>query len=116
MENYLNKGLRPIRESITQTNWQKHYHGPEAEKEYARKYSFSDRSRYYWPNPDVQQALTRLLANLEQYPPPLTFLSQFLPGQYERVRRGVLQSTPRALIYDKIMSVVADYAYACGFV
>jgi D-tagatose-1,6-bisphosphate aldolase subunit GatZ/KbaZ len=93
--------------------WEKYYTGSESTMRFARKYSYSDRSRYYWPNPGVQKALTRLLHNLE-HPVSPTLLSQFLPAQYERVREGVLENTPRGLIYDKIRSVVADYAHACG--
>jgi D-tagatose-1,6-bisphosphate aldolase subunit GatZ/KbaZ len=95
--------------------WQNYYAGSESQLQLARKYSFSDRSRYYWPAQAVQQALARLLANLEKYPAPLTLLSQFLPEQYKQVRLGLLENTPRMLIHSKIMAVVDDYAYACGF-
>lgn len=96
-------------------HWQKYYAGPEPYLRFARKYSFSDRSRYYWPDPQVQQALARLIGNLQQHPVPLTLLSQFLPLQYERVKAGILASTPTELINDKIAAVLADYAYACGY-
>jgi D-tagatose-1,6-bisphosphate aldolase subunit GatZ/KbaZ len=97
------------------TYWKKYYAGSESRQHFARKYSFSDRSRYYWPQPEVQQALARLLDNLRQYPVPLTLLSQFLPVQYEKVRAGILPNSPSELINDRITAVVADYAYACGF-
>lgn len=35
-------------------NWKKHYHGDDNALWFKRKYSFSDRSRYYMPNPKVQ--------------------------------------------------------------
>lgn len=95
--------------------WQKYYAGNEPQVQLARKYSFSDRSRYYWPDQDVQKALVRLIENLEKNPPPLTLLSQFLPVQYAQVRAGYLANLPHDLIYDKIRAVVDDYAYACGF-
>lgn len=95
--------------------WQKYYAGSEPKVQLARKYSFSDRSRYYWPDQEVKKSLDLLLANLESHPPPLTLLSQFLPAQYEQVRAGSLVNAPRELIYNKIAKVVADYAYACGF-
>jgi D-tagatose-1,6-bisphosphate aldolase subunit GatZ/KbaZ len=94
--------------------WAKYYSGSPEERRFARKYSLSDRSRYYWPVPSVQVALDRLLSNLGQGPLPLTLLSQYLPHQYERVREGALMNHPRALILDKITSVLSDYAYACG--
>jgi D-tagatose-1,6-bisphosphate aldolase subunit GatZ/KbaZ len=96
-------------------HWQKYYAGNEPRIQLARRYSFSDRLRYYWPDQEVKQSLARLLTNLEEYSPPLTLLSQFLPVQYERVRAGLLANLPRTLIHDKIASVVSDYAYACGF-
>jgi D-tagatose-1,6-bisphosphate aldolase subunit GatZ/KbaZ len=95
--------------------WQKYYTGSEPHIQLSRKYSFSDRARYYWPDQEVKKSLNCLLDNLGKYPPPLTLLSQFLPAQYERVRAGLLTNLPRHLIYDKIASVVSDYAYACGF-
>lgn len=36
--------------------WKSYYHGNEDEKAFKRKYSFSDRSRYYWLNPAVENA------------------------------------------------------------
>jgi D-tagatose-1,6-bisphosphate aldolase subunit GatZ/KbaZ len=96
-------------------DWEKYYAGSPEGQQFARKYSFSDRSRYYWPIPSVQEALKTLLYNLVQKPLPLTLLSQYLPVQYHRVRDGQLDNNPRALIIDKIASVLSDYAYACGF-
>ena len=93
-------------------HWRNHYHGDAGEQRFARKYSFSDRSRYYWPVPEVQSALARLLDNLEANPIPLTTLSQFMPEQYREVRQGRLANQPQAIIQSKITSVLDDYAYA----
>jgi len=95
--------------------WKKYYSGDESELEFARKYSFSDRSRYYWPVSDVQQALSKLFENLERKTVPLTLLSQYMPVQYNKVRSGELANSPKAWVYDKIMSVLSDYAFACGY-
>ncbi|OGJ91398.1 MAG: tagatose-bisphosphate aldolase [Candidatus Raymondbacteria bacterium RifOxyA12_full_50_37] len=95
-------------------HWKKHYHGSEEDKKYSRKYSFSDRSRYYWPNADLEKAVGLLIANLEKHPVPLTLLSQYMPGQYKRVRNEALATNPTALIYDRIMEAIDDYAYAVG--
>jgi D-tagatose-1,6-bisphosphate aldolase subunit GatZ/KbaZ len=59
--------------------------------------------------------MAHLLHNLERHPAPLTALSQFLPIQYERVRTGALANMPGDLVYHKIRTVLADYAYACGY-
>jgi D-tagatose-1,6-bisphosphate aldolase subunit GatZ/KbaZ len=96
-------------------HWEKYYTGSDAYIQFARKYSFSDRSRYYWPHAQVQKSLARVLDNLERHPVPLTLLSQFLPMQYERVRAGALPNAPRAHIHDKIRHVLTDYAHACGY-
>ncbi len=94
-------------------DWKSYYTGDPVYLRYARKYSYSDRSRYYWPKPGVQEALSRLLRNLRDYPPPLTLLSQFLPAQYESVRGGRLRLDPEVLIEDKIREVLRVYSRAC---
>lgn len=95
-------------------HWRKYYQGDERELAFKRKYSFSDRIRYYWPEPAVQKALDRLMANLTEHPIPETLLSQFMPDQYHKVRAGVISPTPQALILDKIGEVLAMYDRACG--
>jgi D-tagatose-1,6-bisphosphate aldolase subunit GatZ/KbaZ len=95
-------------------HWQKYYHGDAAAQALARKYSFSDRARYYWPAAEVQAALARLLENLEQKPLPLALVSQFLPEQYRQIQAGALENRPRALLQDKIALVLGEYAFACG--
>ena len=94
-------------------DWQAHYHGTLQEQAFARKYSLSDRSRYYWGDPQVQSALGRLLQNLGEKPLPRTLLSQFLPLQLERVLGGQIENSPQALILDKINSVLESYTFAC---
>ena len=95
-------------------HWTSYYHGEPYEVAFARRYSYSDRSRYYWNHPEVQAALARLYENLARYPPPLTLLSQFLPGQYARVREGQLGLRPQEWVHDHIASVLLGYARACG--
>ncbi len=110
-------GLRRALEEAMLENprhWQKYYRGSEVDLRFARSFSFSDRCRYYWPQPGVQQALQRLLRNLTECPVPLTLLSQFMPDQYERVREARLTTLPTDLVRDKIARVLALYADACG--
>lgn len=95
-------------------HWRNYYHGNEAALRFARKYSFSDRSRYYWPQPDVAAALDRLLANLTIHPSPLSLLSQYLPIQSTAVRDGIIRNHPTAMIHHKILEVTEQYAQACG--
>ena len=96
------------------TRWQGYYEGTEQEQRLARRYSYSDRSRYYWPTPELTAATERLLDNLDEHSIPLPLLSQHLPDQYRRVRAGLLPLQPRALVVDHVRDVLRDYAFACG--
>jgi len=95
-------------------HWQKHYHGSDEEVRYCRKYSYSDRVRYYWPQPEIQNALNLLFENLSQRPAVLTLLSQYMPVQYHKVRAEKIANNPVELIRDKIMEVISCYSYACS--
>jgi D-tagatose-1,6-bisphosphate aldolase subunit GatZ/KbaZ len=92
-------------------DWQKYYSGSPAEQAYKRKYSLSDRIRYYWPHPEVQAALQRLLHNLSENPVPPTLVSQLIP---ELMLRKQDLLTPQAFILASITAVLQDYKAACG--
>ncbi len=94
--------------------WKSYYRGEAATVSLARKYSYSDRVRYYWTGAEVTQALDLLLQNLESSPPPLTLIGQYLPGQYKRLRAGQIENRPAELIHDRIREVAQGYAWACG--
>src|ERR1039458_8502679 len=94
--------------------WQGYYEGDAQAQRLARRYSYSDRIRYYWPDRQVQQAQSRLLANLGAVDIPLPLLSQYLPDQYTRVRRGELASEPTALAVDRVRDVLRAYTQACN--
>ena len=94
--------------------WEGYYPGGPAARRLLRRYSYSDRIRYYWSYPDVEDAQRRLFANLAAREIPQTLLSQYLPQQYERVRHGVLESVPEALVFDRIRDTLEDYAVACN--
>lgn len=94
-------------------HWEGHYRGSAESQAFARKFSLSDRVRYYWSDESVQAALSRLVRNLTRTPPPISLLSQFAPAQCARVRAGMLENTPAALIGDRIELVLQDYEYAC---
>ncbi len=95
-------------------HWKAYYRGDEARRRFARQFSFSDRIRYYWPRPEVDAALERLLANLLAQPPPLPLLSQHLPGPYEAVREGRISAQPGDLVRYRISEVVRLYSRACA--
>ena len=91
--------------------WQKHYHGQYWEIDLKKKYSFSDRCRYYMPDPDVQGALNKLLFNFQQGV-PLNLLSQFLPKQYVKIREGKLDNNPEMILIDNVCEVINNYCFA----
>lgn len=93
-------------------NWKKHYHGTEKETSLARKYSFSDRCRYYIGEKDVVSAIDRLFENLSSVEIPINILHQYMPVQYEKVIRGQLESDPRRLAKDGVLNYMLDYEYA----
>jgi D-tagatose-1,6-bisphosphate aldolase subunit GatZ/KbaZ len=93
--------------------WKPYYHGDEQQQKYARAYSLSDRCRYYWPQPPIQQAIDRLIENLGG-PLPLALLSQYLPCEYDAVREGRIENSAAALVRHHIQRVLRIYAEACG--
>jgi D-tagatose-1,6-bisphosphate aldolase subunit GatZ/KbaZ len=94
--------------------WKNYYRGDERALRLARKYSYSDRVRYYWPQPTVASALRQLIDNLTANAAPSSLLSQYLPNQAEAARRGEIENRPAELIRHKILEVLNQYAYACG--
>lgn len=92
-------------------HWKKHYHGTDAEIALKRKYSFSDRSRYYYTTDAVKAAIDTLLDNLKDGC-PLNLLSQFMPIQYTKVREGILKNDPKELVLDRIGNTIDEYLYA----
>lgn len=92
--------------------WSKHYQGNERELRLKRKYSFSDRCRYYMPYPEVNSAKDKLIYNLRTIGIPLNLLSQYMPIQYTKVREGILENDPVELIKDRIINTIEEYLYA----
>ncbi|MGW5351405.1 D-tagatose-bisphosphate aldolase, class II, non-catalytic subunit [Streptomyces sp. NPDC004031] len=92
--------------------WEGYYPGGADAQRLARRYSYSDRLRYYWPDPEIEAAQERLLRNLSAVDIPLPLLSAHLPLQYARVRRGELAPRPRDLAVDHVRDVLRDYARA----
>lgn len=89
--------------------WEKYYHGSKDDIKIARKYSLSDRCRYYLGDPEVIESVRRLIRNLGTVEIPITLLSQYLPQQYAKVREGTLENTAESILRDKIRSVIDIY-------
>jgi D-tagatose-1,6-bisphosphate aldolase subunit GatZ/KbaZ len=91
-----------------------HYTGDAQAMHLLRRYSYSDRVRYYWNEPQVKQAVDTLMLNLRQTAIPETMLSAFLPEQYRAVRAGTLQPDAHSMIIHGIRQVLRAYAGACS--
>ncbi len=90
---------------IQPVNWKKYYHGTEAEQAFKRKFSLSDRARYYWVQSEVQLALERLMKNLGDGALPNALLSQYMG------KTGL--SASQVMAY-KVGIVLDDYFTSCG--
>ncbi|MEJ5225558.1 MAG: class II D-tagatose-bisphosphate aldolase, non-catalytic subunit [Anaerolineales bacterium] len=86
-------------------HWKKYYHGDAYEQAFKRKYSLSDRARYYWGQPEVQDAFQRLMTNLGEKPLPYALLSQFV---------GETDLTARQVLHQKVGRVLETYRAACN--
>jgi D-tagatose-1,6-bisphosphate aldolase subunit GatZ/KbaZ len=77
-----------------------------------RRFSLSDRCRYYWTCPEVQGALRRLFANLEGQRLLRGLVSQYLPGAVETAAE-MGPGLPGRLARDHVRRVLSRYARAC---
>jgi len=93
-------------------HWKNHYFGDDARKKFLCKYSYSDRCRYYLPTRNVKNSLNLLIRNLKNVKIPMTLISQFMPLQYDNIRRGLIKNEPISLIKNAIMNRLNDYYYA----
>lgn len=94
-------------------NWEKYYHGTADEQRLQRHFSYSDRIRYYWPNPEITSAINALFALLDGVEIPETLISQYLQGSYERVRDGKVRPYAHALSIAAVDAVLDIYFKAC---
>ncbi len=115
-----NDGLSRLRDTMDMVmlqdpkHWKKYYPGTENQQLFKRKYSFSDRSRYYWPDESINAAKDRLIDNLRKNKIPLSLLSQFMPYQFYEILEGRLVNEPMELVLNYIQIVTGIYSRACG--
>jgi D-tagatose-1,6-bisphosphate aldolase subunit GatZ/KbaZ len=93
--------------------WQAFYQSFEKNQPLYRRFSYSDRIRYYWPDEKIRSASKLRFSNLESVDIPLPLISQFMPQQYDAIRAGNLDNSPTALVKAKIKQVTQIYAEAC---
>jgi len=92
--------------------WQGYYDGDPTTQQMARRYSYSDRLRYYWADDEVDGARRSLLENLDRVGIPMPLVSQFLTRQYDRIRAGELELSANALVIDRVRDAMRPYAQA----
>ena len=94
--------------------WHAYYSGSETKRRILRHFSYSDRIRYYWPDPQAQRTVNGLLRELQgaDFIEPL--ISQYLPRLYDRVRSGDIRAEPHPLIIESIRDCLRKHFAACG--
>ena len=105
---------KDLRSNIVQTlddvmlkypeHWEKYYCGTDGEQAFKRKFSLSDRARYYWAQREVQGAFEQLMKNLGSKPLPFGLLRQFT---------GETDLTASQVIKMKVGRVLDMYRSAC---
>ena len=95
-------------------HWESHYAGDAAQRAYLRHFSYSDRIRYYWTDPAVEAAVTRLHALVGETALPTPLVSQYFPQHLAAVAAGTLPGTAAALLEETVRHALAPYADACG--
>lgn len=93
-------------------NWRKYYRGTEQEVRLKRRYSLSDRCRYYFQDPRVQAAMEKLFDNIDSVKIPQGLLRQFMPNEFIKVREGMMRCEARELVKSHVIEVVEEYNYA----
>lgn len=96
-------------------NWKNHYKGTGKMIKFERKYSFSDRCRYYLPNSEVDYSLHKMLSNLSTTEIPLALISQYMPSQYKKIRLNQLNNNAESLLKDKVKECIDDYSFATQY-
>lgn len=95
---------------VNPQHWEHHYAGDTDAMRLLRRYSYSDRARYYWTQPEVKEAVELLITNLQECAIPETMLSAYLPEEYAAVRAETLQPEAKAIVTHHIRTVLRRYA------
>jgi D-tagatose-1,6-bisphosphate aldolase subunit GatZ/KbaZ len=91
-------------------NWIRHYHGNDQQLALMRKYSLSDRCRYYLDRPRVDAAIKLLLENVNASPLSFGLLYQYFPRQAESIIAGKLDKSAEALLKEQVCYILRTYA------
>ncbi|WP_415183812.1 class II D-tagatose-bisphosphate aldolase non-catalytic subunit [Phaeovulum sp.] len=90
--------------------WRDYYQGTAEEIAMLRSFSYSDRIRYYWSDPEVAAALAHLIQNLKDAHLSETVVSQYFSG----LEFGDIPTNPEDLISRHIEACVRRYFIATG--
>jgi len=90
-------------------HWQSHYPGAPDEQRRLRHFSYSDRIRYYWPDPRAAAAVDRLFDRLGTGLIPETLISQHLARLYPSVLTGEVSPRPRELCIAAVNQALDGY-------
>lgn len=97
------------------SKWAKYYHGTGKEIAIKRRFSLSDRARYYFAMPEIREAISKLVDNIDKEEIPTGLLYQYMPIQYKKVRDGKLKKDAKSLLMSFVMDAADDYNYAAGY-
>ncbi len=94
-------------------HWQRYYEQTGNSLTLQLQYSLSDRIRYYWPQPEIVDAVNRVCSLFDQAQPPISLISQYLPAAVEPLREGRLKLSAHEMIIHHIRTVLEQYSNAC---
>ncbi|MFN4203684.1 MAG: class II D-tagatose-bisphosphate aldolase non-catalytic subunit [Tabrizicola sp.] len=92
-------------------HWQAHVHGQTADPRSERHFGLADRIRYYWPAPAAQQAVSRLLADLDGRRLPDTLLAAHFRAEEIASARESRHCLPRALALARVQTALRPYFF-----
>jgi D-tagatose-1,6-bisphosphate aldolase subunit GatZ/KbaZ len=93
--------------------WQHHYQGTPEGLRFLRHFSFRDRIRYYWSEPESMRAVNRLIQNMHRPIPP-ALLRQYLPDLHAAGQRGANDADACEIIRQRICAELRSYVDACA--
>ncbi|MCE5188691.1 MAG: class II D-tagatose-bisphosphate aldolase, non-catalytic subunit [Eubacteriales bacterium] len=89
--------------------WERYYHGSEGELAFARRFSLSDRCRYYLEDEQIKTAIARLVSNINAKAIPFGLISQYFPAQKESTLACGGTVSAEWLIKERIRDVIRTY-------
>lgn len=89
--------------------WKKYYHGSNQDIAYARKFSLSDRCRYYLDEEEIKASIARLMNNINAMELPFGLISQYFPEQKEMVLATDRKISAEMLVKERIKDVIKTY-------